>query len=272
VTDFLVLFGPFLLCLLIAASHTYFGLHVLARGIVFVDLAIAQSAALGASTIFLFDDGHNDIITRLFAFFAAVATALLFTQLRRTIDRTMREAAVGCVYVVTAALSVLILSRSVHGMEGLKALLNGNILWTRSGEIAFVAIVYALVAIPFVLWHDRFRAMSDGANSVQRGHILWECVFFVSFAVTITVAVNVAGILIVFAFLIIPALSASLLGGTWRARLMRGCAIGAVGASAGLTLAHAVDLPAGATVVSVLGVAPLVVLAIRGLLRCRTTD
>jgi len=267
VNDFLLLFSPFLLCFLIATSHAYFGLHVLARGIVFVDLAIAQSAALGASVVFLFEDGHNDIMAHLLAFLAAISISLLFTQLRRTTDHAMREAAVGSVYVVTTALSVLILSRSVHGMEGLKTLLNGNILWTRPGEIAFVAIVYALVAIPHVLWHNRFREMSDDVNRIQGNRLLWECAFFVSFAVTITVAVGVAGILIVFAFLIIPALSTSLLGGTWIVRLTRGWGIGIVGAGAGITTAHAADLPTGATVVVVLGIAPILVWIIRKIYR-----
>lgn len=268
-TDYFVLFGPFLLCLLIAVSHTYFGLHVLARGIVFVDLAIAQSAALGASVVFLFENEHNDVVARLFAFLASVAAAVSFTQFRRMGNRTMREAAIGCVYVVTTALSVLILSQSVHGTDGLKALLNGNILWTRPGEIAFVAIVYALVAVPHVLWRNYFRAISDDTDNCPPRRFLWECAFFVSFAVTITVAVGTAGVLVVFAFLIIPALSASMLGGSWNARLVGGCAISGIGASVGVAVAHAADLPAGATVVSVLGIAPMLALAVQKLLRRR---
>ena len=136
----LILFPALVMCGLMILSHTYLGLHVLARGIIFVDLALAQVAALGISVAFLMGEEPHGLAAQLYAFAATLTVAFAFAGLRRIPGKTTREVIIGCVYVVATALSIVILSRSSQGMEELKSLFNGNILWVRWQEIAMVAI------------------------------------------------------------------------------------------------------------------------------------
>ena len=251
-----ILLPAFVFSLLLILTHVYFGLHVLARGIIFIDLALAQIAALGASVAFLVGEDAHGATARLYAFAATLIAAVGFAALRRLPDKTTREVVIGSVYVVATALSVLVLSRSVQGMEELKSLLNGSILWVQWDEIALVAGVYGAVLLAHALLRGWFQPLSFQENEAP-GAFVWEFVFFATFAVVITFAVHVAGILVVFAFLIIPAFSATLLAPGFRARLLWGWGLGVVGSLAGLSLAYAGDLPVGATVVSVLGAIPI---------------
>lgn len=252
-----ILLPAFALSGLMIITHTYLGLHVLARGIIFVDLALAQVAALGISVAFLLGEDAHGPRAQLYAFVATLLAAFAFAGLRRIEGKTMREVIIGCVYVVTTALSIVILSRSAQGMEELKSLFNGNILWVRWDEIALVAGLYAALALFHFIFRKQFLALSFEPDAAARPGFLWEFLFFASFAVVITLAVNVAGVLLVFAFLIIPAFSASILTASLFKRLLLGWGLGLLGSTGGLWLSFAADLPTGATVVSVLGVVPL---------------
>lgn len=257
-SDLLLLLPALAFSLLLVLTHTYFGLHVLARGIIFVDLALAQIAALGASVAFLLGRDPHGAQAQAYALGATLLAALGFTALRRVPGKTTREVIIGCVYVVATALSILVLSRSVQGMDELKALFNGNLLWVRWSEVAAVAAVYAAVGVVHACAYRRFLALSSASEPAGgRRALVWEFAFFATFALTITLAVNVAGVLVVFAFLIIPAFTASLLVGAMGARLVVGWILGAAGSAVGLGVAFAADLPIGATVVSLLGAMPV---------------
>lgn len=259
----LILLPAFAMSALMIFSHTYLGLHVLARGIIFVDLALAQVAALGISLAFLLGEDPHGLSAQLYAFAATLTAAFVFASLRRVPGKTTREVIIGCVYVVATALSIVVLSRSSQGMEELKSLFNGNILWVRWQEIAIVAGVTALLALLHLVYRKRFYELSFTAQDTRRPGFLWEFLFFASFAVVITLAVNIAGVLLVFAFLIIPAFSASLIAYSLVGRLLIGWGLGLLGAVAGLWLSFSADLPVGATVVSVVGLLPLVALGLR---------
>ncbi len=253
-----ILAAPFVLCVLLVVSHTYLGLHVLARGIIFVDLSLAQVAALGASVAFLFGQDVHGASAQAYAFAATLLAAFGFARLRAVADKTTREVIIGCVYVVATALAIVILSRSVSGMEELKRLLNGSILWVGWDQVAVIAGVYGALALLHAAGRRRFDALSFGeAAAGGKGSFLWEYLFFASFAVVITLAVQIAGVLIVFAFLIIPAFSASLLAVGWDRRLPLGWLLGVIGSAGGLAAAYLWDLPVGPTVVCALGILPV---------------
>jgi zinc/manganese transport system permease protein len=268
--DILVVLLPALvLAVLMIVSHTYLGLHVLGRGIVFVDLALAQVAALGATLAFVLGQDPHGAGAQLYSFLAALLAAGAFALLRRLPDKTTREVAIGCVYVVAAALAVVVLGRSSHGMEELHTLLNGNLLWIGWREVGIIAFAYALLGVVHALFYRRFQALSFG--SAPAGYF-WEFVFFASFALVITLAVNQAGVLLVFALLIIPAFSATLLvGGIGRLSaglgrpLLLGYGLALVGTASGLWLSLIADLPTGAAIVSVFGLLPLVAVLLRRL-------
>lgn len=258
-----ILLPAFVMSMLMIITHTYLGLHVLARGIIFVDLALAQIAALGASIAFLLGMEAHGIEAQAFAFGATLIAALVFTGLHKIPGKTAREVTIGCIYVVATALSLVILSRTAQGMEELKALFNGNILWVRWQEIGFVAVTYAVLVLIHALQRKHFYALSFEAGYARRPSLLWEFVFFVSFAVVITLAVNIAGILLVFAFLIIPGFSASILVSTFGKRLVLGWLFGLLGSATGLWISFVADLPAGATVVALFGLLPMVALLLK---------
>ena len=262
-----ILLPAFALCALMIATHTYLGLHVLARGIIFVDLALAQVAALGVSVAFLMGwDAHGRYAQMTALGFTLIA-AVLLAKLRDIPDKTTREVIIGCLYVVATAVAIAILSRSSQGMEELKSMFSGNILWVRWEEIALLAVVYAALTALHAVFYRRFKALSFDAAAARTSSFTWELLFFMSFALVITLAVNLAGVLMVFAFLIIPAFAASLLVRSFFARLALGCALALLGSLAGLWLSFAEDLPAGPVIVAVLGGLPLFAGAALGLRR-----
>jgi len=258
-----ILLPAFVMSALMIVTHTYLGLHVLARGIIFVDLALAQIAALGASVAFLLGYHAHGIEAQAFAFGATLISALAFTGLYRIPSKTAREVTIGCVYVVATALSLVILSQTTQGMEELKSLLNGNILWVQWTDIGLVTIAYGVLIVLHGFQRKRFYTQSFNKDSTVRPSLFLEFLFFASFAVVITLAVNIAGILLVFAFLIIPGFSASLLVGSFGVRLLLGWGLGLVGSVTGLWISFIADLPVGATVVSLLGVLPVLAVILK---------
>jgi len=264
-----ILLPAFTLSALMVFTHTYLGLHVLARGIIFVDLALAQVAALGISVAFLLGEEAHGNRAQLYAFAATLAAAFAFAGLRRVRGKTTREVIIGCVYVLTTALSIVILSRTTQGMEELNSLFNGNILWVRWDEILMVAGAYALLSLLHLVYRKRFYALSFDAKGSGQPKFLWEFLFFASFAAVITLAVNVAGVLLVFAFLIIPVFSASILAESLLHRLFLGWGLGILGSIAGLWLSFDADLPVGSTMVSVLGLLPLFAVGLKVAIRGR---
>ncbi|MDH5738057.1 MAG: metal ABC transporter permease [Gammaproteobacteria bacterium] len=257
----IILLPALVLCALMILTHTYLGLHVLARGIIFIDLALAQIAALGVCIAFLMGEEAHGLLSQLYALTATLLAALGFAALRRVPGKVNREVIIGCIYVVTMALSIVILSRSSQGMEELKSLFNGNILWTSWEDIGLVALVYGVLMLFHLIYGRQFYALSFTDKSTAPGY-LWEFLFFASFSIVITLAVNLAGVLLVFAFLIIPAFSASLLSDKFSLRLILAWGIGMCGACLGLVISYLADLPVGATVVVAIGVLPLFTLAI----------
>ena len=248
---------------LMLITHTYLGLHVLARGIIFVDLALAQVAVLGASLAFMLGHDTHGNMAHAFAFGAALLAGTAFAGLRHIPSKITREVTIGCVYVVATAVTIVILSRSNQGMEELKTMLNGNLLFVRWREILVLSVIYALLAALHAVFFRRFYALSFGESQKGKAIFFWEVLFFASFALVITLGVDVAGVLLVFAYLIIPAFSAALVTQTFKARWLLGVLLGLVASAFGLWLSFKADLPTGATVVGVLGVLPLITAFVR---------
>lgn len=263
-----ILLPAFALCALMIATHTYLGLHVLARGIIFVDLALAQVAALGVSVAFLMGWDVHGLYAQLTALVFTMLAAVVLAKLRDIPDKTAREVIIGCLYVVATAVAIVILSRSSQGMEELKAMFSGNILWVRWEEVALLAAVYAVLMVLHAVFFRRFKALSFDEPAARKNGFTWELLFFMSFALVITLAVNLAGVLMVFAFLIIPAFAASLLARSFFARLALGGVLAMLGSLGGLWLSFVEDLPAGPVIVAALGALPLFAGAALWLHRC----
>ena len=255
---------PFLACLILTGIHAYLGLHVLARGVIFVDLALAQVAALGLTLALLAGHPIQSDAAWWYALVFAVGGALLFTLTRVRRGPLPQEAIIGIVYAVSAALGVLVVDRAPQGAEHIKQLLVGSILTVNAAEVASLAVLYAVVGLVHWLGRHRLLAISLAPDAAVGRVVGWDALFYTSFAMVVTSSVRLAGVLLVFSFLVVPAAVAALLARGVAARLAIGWSVGAVVSAAGLLASYRWDLPTGAAIVAVFGGALSLTAAVRG--------
>src|SRR3954462_802052 len=247
------LWPSFLVAVCLVGIHVYFGIQVLARNVIFVDLALAQIAALGATVAFMLGHPAQSLATYGYSLSFTLLAAVLLAFTRAWATRVPQEALIGVIYVVAAAASILLIDRAPQGAEHLKQILTGNILTSGWNEIAVIVPLYAAVGLLHWLLRGRLTATAG---------LFWEFVFYASFGVVVTSSVAIAGVLLVFSFLIIPAA----IGVMFTASPARQLAIGWIPrplpSAAGLAVSFAFDLPTGAAMVCAFGGA----LAVAGLL------
>src|SRR5213594_1004479 len=249
------LWAPFVACLLLTAIHVYLGLHVLARGVIFVDLALAQVAALGVTIAFLAGHPIQSEAAYWYALVFTLGGAGLFAVSRTRRTPVPQEAVIGIVYAVSAAAAVLVVDRAPQGGEHIRQILVGSILTVTGDEVRALALLYALIgAIHWVVRRPLLRISFDPNGAAGRHAVrAWDFVFYASFGLVVTSSVRVAGVLLVFSYLVVPATVGALLTGSVRGRLLLGWAAGAGVSAAGLAASYAWDLPTGATVVTTFG-------------------
>ena len=247
---------PFVMCLVLTGIHAYLGFHVIAREVVFVDIALAQIAALGAIAAFLVGYELETWESYAAGLGFTVLGALVLALTRSRTRRVSHEAVIGVVYAVSSAGAVLLADRSPHGAEHLRGMLVGSILSVRSDEVLKVAILYALVGLFHWLCRRPFFQISTDPDAAYREGWrvrLWDFLFYASFGVVVTSSVRIAGVLLVFSYLIVPALAGILLGRTVTQKLLIGWGFGTLVSVIGMTASAVLDLPTGATVVCAFG-------------------
>jgi zinc/manganese transport system permease protein len=252
-----LLWAPFLMCLVLTGIHAYLGVHVLAREVVFVDIALAQIAALGATAAFIAGFDLDTWASYAGGVAATIAGALVLALTRTRERHVSQEAVIGVVYAVSAAAAVLLADRAPHGVEHVRAMLVGNLLSVQPDEVAKVAALYAGVGVlHWVCRRPFFLISTDPDAAFAQGWRvrLWDFVFYASFGVVVTSSVRIGGVLLVFSYLIVPALAGIALGRTVRAKLLVGWAFGTLVSVLGVVASAALDLPTGATVVCAFGV------------------
>ena len=241
-----VLALPFVACLILTGIHVYLGIHVLSRKVIFVDIALAQIAALGATVGFLL--GHDPRSERgyWFSLAFAVLAAGVFALTRTRVERVPQEAVIGLTYAIAAAAAILLADISPHGAEHLKDLLAGSIVWVTPAQILKTGVLYAIIGGFHFLLRRRFllislepeKAFAEGMN-VR----FWDFLFYLSFGVVITSSVQIAGVLLVFCYLVAPAVFAVMFTEGLRARLALGWGVGAIVSAVGLFFSY--DRPSG---------------------------
>jgi zinc/manganese transport system permease protein len=235
---------PFLGCVILILIHAYFGIHILQRGVIFLDLSLAQFIAVGiAVSCFLGDDPATRFYLA-FAFAVLGASILSFSkQIARLINI---EAFIGVLYVFSFAISILFLDRSPHGSEEFKSILNGNILWMTREDLLQAFVLYAVIGGFHVLFWKKFIDLSYGNGK----KFFWEFLFFLSFAFVLVSSVQIAGILQVFSFLVIPALIGRLYTKDPVRILLSGWAIGLAVSLFGVSLSYKLDVPTAPLIVA----------------------
>lgn len=251
-----VMFWPLVACLLLPWLLVYLGTHVIQRGIIFIDIAMAQLASLGVCLAVLLHLDLESPLTLAIALGFTLVGAAIFSFTGKRESPVPQEAMIGIAYVVSAAAAVLLLSRAAEGDEQIKNMLVGNLLLVSPGEIGIAALLFALVGAVHVLFRrpllrasfDREQAFADGVR-VQG----WDFLFYATFGLVITGIVMIAGVLLVFTFLIVPASCGVYLRQSFIGRLVAGWLIAIGGSVLGLFLSFWLDVPSGAAIVCTFG-------------------
>lgn len=245
------LLPAFVACLILTGIHAYLGMHVIARGVIFVDIALAQIAALGFAIASLLGYDHGSFGSYLLALGLTVVASVFFAFAKD--KKIPQEAMIGVTFAFSSALALLVSSFSPHGMEQVEQTLNGNLLWVNWDEIIKIAIIYSAIGALHFIFRKPLLKMSFTHESSIKKSWKWDLLFYVSFGVIITSSVQVAGILVVFSYLIVPALVSLFFFDTIAKRLGFAWIYGVIVTTLGLALSFGFDLPSGATIVVLMG-------------------
>lgn len=252
-------------CLILVGIHSYLGLHVLRRKVIFVDLALAQIAALGTTVGFLFGIMPDTIGAYWFSLLFTFIGAGVFSISRIRHEKIPQEAVIGLAYAIAAAVAILVIDKAPHGAEHIKEILTGSILWVKWETIRNAAIVYSFVGIFHFIYRKKFILISENPNEAYRKGLnvrFWDFLFYVSFGVVITHSVGTAGVLLVFVFLVVPAITSMLITDILWKQLVIGWSMGLIVCVLGLYISYVADLPSGPTVVSFYGLTLIIVAVI----------
>jgi len=260
-----LLFWPFIACLILTGIHAYLGLHVVERGVIFVDLSLAQVAALGSAVALLFGYDPHRHEAYFFSLGFTLLGAAIFAVTRSRQSRIPQEAFIGITYAVSAAAAILIMDRLPEGGEHIKHILVGNLLAVSKHEILHMALIYAGIGFLHWLWRRPLLAISTGAEHNYNVR-LWDFVFYATFGLVVTSYVALAGVLLVFSFLIVPPVTAMLFSHRIGTRLICGWIMGAVVSFLGMYASYQWDTPTGATIVCLFGASFLFLAGVRQLL------
>jgi zinc/manganese transport system permease protein len=250
------LLAPFLASLILTGIHAYLGVHVVERGVIFVDLALAQIAALGATVAILMGlDPHGHSAYWLSLAFTLMGAGL-FAVARTRRGHIPQEAFIGIAYAVASATAILAMSKATGETEHLKDMLVGNILAVSKQEVLKTAVLYGVIGIFHYIFRHKFLLISTNPAQAEREGIsirLWDFLFYASFGFVVTSSVSIAGVLLVFCYLVVPSVGAMLFADRIGPRLAIGWTMGTLVSALGVYFSVLLDLPTGATIVCTFG-------------------
>src|SRR5262245_53382300 len=264
--------APFVASLILTGIHAYLGVHVVERGVIFVDLSLAQIAALGATIALLLPitggDPHAPIVYWISLGFTFLG-AFIFSTIRSRRARIPQEAIIGICYAVASAAAILAMSKATSESEHLKDMLVGNILAVSWGEVAKTAALYGAIGAFHYIFRHKFLAISMDHQRAEAEGLsvkLWDFLFYASFGFVVTSSVAIAGVLLVFCYLIVPSVAAMLYAHTIGRRLAIGWSMGTIVSALGVYLSLRLDLPTGATIVCTFGLVLIIMALVRPLI------
>jgi zinc/manganese transport system permease protein len=260
-----VILPAFCLCIPLVGMFSYLGLHVVKREIIFVDLALAQIAALGTLIAFMFGIPLHTGGSYWFSVALTAIAAVVFTLCRFRESRVPQEAIIGLAYAIAAAVAILLIDKAPHGAEHVKEILIGSILWVEWRTVVLIALVYAAVGVFHYAFRRNFLLISENPEGAARAGVnvrLWDFLFYLSFGFVITLSVSTAGVLLVFVFLVAPAVMAMMITGRLWYQLLFGWLLGLFTSGIGLIISYLGNLSAGPTVIVGYAVALLIVGAV----------
>lgn len=249
---------PFLVCLTMVVILGYMGIHVLQREVIFIDIALAQIAAVGAIVAHVAFKAHGDsLFGYSFAFGFTLIASVFYSLVRRRVNQIPLEAVIGVSYAIAAAAALFLVGVAPGGHIHIHQMLAGSILWTTWKDILLCIFVFSVVGLCFYLFRQPFKEIADNyENALRKGIkvVWWDFLFYALFGIVITLAVRIGGVVVIFAFLIIPATISALFSSNWGRRLVISWVIGIGTTIVGLLFADRFDFSIGSAISLFLGV------------------
>ncbi|HMD36250.1 MAG TPA: metal ABC transporter permease [Vicinamibacterales bacterium] len=265
--------APFAASLILTGIHAYLGVHVVERGVIFVDLSLAQIAALGATIAILLPvsggDPHAPVVYWISLLFTFIGAAI-FSTIRVKRARIPQEAIIGICYAVASAAAILAMSKATSESEHLKDMLVGNILAVSWPEVTRTAALYGAIGAFHFIFRKQFLAISMSHQRAEESGLsvrFWDFLFYASFGFVVTSSVSIAGVLLVFCYLIVPSVAAMLYADRVGTRLAIGWTMGTVVSAIGVYMSLKLDLPTGATIVCTFGLGLIIMALVRPLIQ-----
>lgn len=268
-----IMAAPTVMAFILVGICAYLGLHVVSRGVIFVDISLAQVAALGTSVALVFGAEPGSLSAYLAGASAALLGATLISLTRAESQAVPQEAYIGITYAVAASLMTLVLSRSPHGAEEVESLLVGQLLWVRWPVIAKTAGIFIALGVVHWVFRRGFLLVSlDPARAFASGMRVrrWDLAFYATVALAVTSSVQVAGVLLVFTLLVVPSVIGMHWASSLRGRLLVGWGIGLLVCLLGAMASYFLDLPTGPAIVGLFGLAVTLSFALRAWTRRRS--
>jgi len=261
--------APFLASLILTGIHAYLGVHVVERGVIFVDLSLAQIAALGASVAIIYGADPHTATTYWVSLGFTFLGAFIFANVRAKHSRIPQEAIIGICYAVASAATILAMSKATGETEHLKDMLVGNLLFVSWHEVIKTAVLYGAIGLFHYIFRKKFLAVSmnhDLEHVDGMSVRFWDLLFYGSFGFVVTSSVAIAGVLLVFCYLIVPSVAGMLFAKTIGKRLAVAWTMGTLVSALGIYLSVKLDLPTGAAIVCTFGIVLAVMATIKALL------
>jgi zinc/manganese transport system permease protein len=249
---------PLIASLILPWLLVYLGLHIVRRGVIFVDLALAQTAAFGSCVALLAGYDVHDWQSYAFSLGFTFVGAVVLTFTRTRNQRVPQEALIGIVYVVAAAAAILALSKGTGGSEELQRSMVGELLVVPHTDVIKTFLLFVVIGIVHFVFRKQFLAISADPERAAAGGLnvrWWDFLFYMLFGLVVTSFVHIGGVLLVFSYLVVPAVCATYLVNSLVARFAVGWTVATLASVASLFITARVDLPIGAAIVCVLGIA-----------------
>ncbi len=261
--------APFIASLILTGIHAYLGVHVVERGVIFVDLSLAQIAALGASVAIIYGADPHTATSYWVSLGFTFLGAFVFANVRGKQSRIPQEAIIGICYAVASAATILAMSKATGETEHLKDMLVGNLLFVSWHEVIKTALLYGAIGLFHYIFRKKFLAISMNHDLDQLDGMsvrFWDLLFYGSFGFVVTSSVAIAGVLLVFCYLIVPSVAGMLFAKTIGKRLAVAWTMGTLVSALGIYLSVKLDLPTGAAIVCTFGIVLAVMATLKALL------
>ncbi|HWY47479.1 MAG TPA: iron chelate uptake ABC transporter family permease subunit [Bryobacteraceae bacterium] len=261
--------APFIASLILTGIHAYLGVHVVERGVIFVDLSLAQIAALGASVAIIYGADPHTATSYWVSLAFTFLGAFIFANVRGKNWRIPQEAIIGICYAVASAATILAMSKATGETEHLKDMLVGNLLFVSWHEVIKTALLYGAIGLFHYIFRKKFLAISMNHDLDQvdgRSVRFWDLLFYGSFGFVVTSSVAIAGVLLVFCYLIVPSVAGMLFAKTIGKRLAVAWTMGTLVSALGIYLSVKLDLPTGAAIVCTFGIVLAAMATVKALL------